>query len=106
MNAMLRETSEAFVTGTETIERSIASMREKMDRDNAALAASQAALSERVHQNYSTLIDRINVVHHVLRDGMEKTARRDERQPRSPAEKDSKPPARNSVRASMRLTRG
>ena len=74
----MRENSEAFVTGNETIERSIASLREKMDRDHAALAAShatlaanQVALSERVHQNYSTLSDKINTVHHVLRDKMD-----------------------------------
>jgi DNA anti-recombination protein RmuC len=71
MNALMRENSEASVTGNETIERSIASMREKMDRDHAALAANQAALSERVHQNYSTLIEKINTVHHVLRDRIE-----------------------------------
>ena len=57
MNALMHENSEAFVTGNETIERGIASMREKMDRDHAALAANQAALSEKV-----------NTVHHVLRD--------------------------------------
>ena len=45
MNAVMRENSEAFVTGNETIERSIASLREKMDRDHAALAAGQAALA-------------------------------------------------------------
>ncbi len=61
------------MTGNETIERSIASMREKMDRDHAALAANQATLSERVHQNYSTLIEKINTVHHVLRDKIEES---------------------------------
>jgi predicted nucleic acid-binding Zn-ribbon protein len=80
MNALMRENSEAFVTGNETIERSIASLREKMDRDHAALAANQAALasnqvalSERTHQNYSTLIEKINTVHHVLRDRIEES---------------------------------
>ncbi len=68
MNALMRENSEAFVTGNETIERSIASLREKMDRDHAALAANQAALSERVHQNHSTLSEKIHTVHMVLRD--------------------------------------
>ena len=78
MNALMRKNREAFVTGNETIERSIASLREKMDRDHAALAANQtalaaslAALSDRVHQNYSTLSDKINTVHHVLRDKMD-----------------------------------
>src|SRR4051812_32212610 len=73
MNALMLENSEAFVTGNETIERSIVSMREKMDRDHAALAANQAALSERVHQNYTSLIEKINTVHHVLRDKIEES---------------------------------
>jgi len=87
MNALMRENSEAFVTGNETIERSIASLREKMDRDHAALAANQtalaanqtalaanqAALNDRVHQNYTTLIEKINTVHHVLRDKIEES---------------------------------
>lgn len=75
MNALMHENCEAFATGNETIERSIASLREKMDRDHAAFAANQAVLndrfhelSERVHQNYSTLNDKVNTVHHVLRD--------------------------------------
>jgi hypothetical protein len=68
MNALMREKSEAFVTGNETIEHSIASLREKMDRDHAALAASQAALSERVHQNYVILSEKIHTSHLALRD--------------------------------------
>ena len=94
MNALMRENSEAFVTGNETIELSIASLREKMDRDHASLAASQAALaasqatlaanqttltanqaalSDRVHQNYTTLLEKIDTVHHVLRDKIEES---------------------------------
>ena len=68
MNALMRENSEAFVTGNETIELSIASLREKMDRDHAALAANQAALSDRIHQNHSTLSEKIHTVHIGLRD--------------------------------------
>ena len=51
--ALMRENSEAFVTGNETIKRSITSLRAKMDLDHAALAKSQATLSERVHLNYA-----------------------------------------------------
>ena len=117
MNAVTRDYSEAYVTGNETIERSIASLREKMDRDHAALAASQAglaasqaamatsqavlvanqtamaaslaattasqnvlaanlsALNDRVHQNFATLSEKINTVHHVLRDEIKATGK-------------------------------
>jgi len=68
MNALMREKSEVAVTGNETIERSIASLREKMDRDHALLAANQATLSERIHQSHSTLSEKIHTVHIVLRD--------------------------------------
>jgi chromosome segregation ATPase len=68
MNALMREKSEVAVTGNESIERSIASLREKMDRDHALLAANQATLSERVHQIQSTLSEKIHTVDIVLRD--------------------------------------
>ena len=73
MNALMRENREASVTGNETIERSIASLREKMDRDHAALAANQIALSDRIHQNYATLSEKIHTVHMVLRDRIDQS---------------------------------
>ena len=57
MNALVHENCEALVTDIATIERRIESIREKMDRYHAALAANQAALSEK-----------INTVHHAVRD--------------------------------------
>jgi DNA anti-recombination protein RmuC len=71
MNALLRETSEVAVTGNETIEGSIASLREKMGRDHALLATNQVTLSDRIHQSHSTLSEKISSVHHVLRDKIE-----------------------------------
>ena len=68
MNALMREKNEVAVTGNETIERSIASLRERMDQDHALLAANQATLSERIHQSHSTLSEKIHTVHIVLRD--------------------------------------
>ena len=71
MNALMHENCEAFVTDIETIERRIESMREKMDRDHAALAANQATLSEKVNTVHHALWDKIDERHDRLRKGQE-----------------------------------
>jgi len=71
MNALMRENSEAFVTDNEAIERSIASMREKMNRDYAALAAGQESLLEMARQTHSTLTENIYNVHISMRDKLD-----------------------------------
>jgi hypothetical protein len=75
MNALMRQNYETSVAANETIEGTLASLRDKIDRNHAVvmancaqLAAGQAALNEKIHQTHLTLSEKIESVHTVLRD--------------------------------------
>jgi hypothetical protein len=85
MNALMRQNCETSVAANETIEGTLASLRDRIDRNHAVmtancakLVAGQAVLGEKInqahekiHQTHLTLSEKIESVHTVLSDKIE-----------------------------------